>query len=79
MKDSVWNLLLKYHGALHRHIQTEMDFMDISSLGEAYQYAAKIEQNFKHQKKREFGSANPQKHGKGMPNPQNIQPQYNHS
>jgi len=37
-----------------------MDFLDISSLGAAYQYAVKIEQKFKHQNKREFGSANPQ-------------------
>jgi hypothetical protein len=27
-----WYLVLKYHGALHRYIQTEMDFLDISSL-----------------------------------------------
>jgi hypothetical protein len=37
-----------------------MDFMDISSLGAAYQYAVKIEQKFKHQNKQEFGFANPQ-------------------
>ena len=37
-----------------------MDFLDISSLGAAYRYAVKIEQKFKHQNKREFGSANPQ-------------------
>ena len=46
-----------------------MDFVDISSLGMAYRYAAKIEQKFK-QKKRDFGSAN-QKQGKGAPKPQN--------
>jgi hypothetical protein len=39
-----------------------MEFLNISSLGVAYRYAAKIEQKFK-QKKRDFGSAN-QKHGK---------------
>jgi hypothetical protein len=60
IKDSERNLVLKYRGALHRYIQTEMDFLDISSLGAAYQYALKIEQKFKHQNKREFGSANPQ-------------------
>ena len=46
-----------------------MEFLDITSLGTAYRYAAKIEQKFK-QKKRDFGSANP-KPGKGAPEPQN--------
>ena len=40
-----------------------MVFLDISLLGTAYQYVAKIEHKFK-QKKREFGFAN-QKKGKG--------------
>ena len=48
IKDSEWHLVLKYWGALHRYIQTEMDFLDISSLSAAYRYAAKIEHNFKH-------------------------------
>jgi hypothetical protein len=60
IKDSERHLVLKYHGALHRYIQTEMDFLDISSLGVAYRYVVKIEHKFKHQNKREFGSANPQ-------------------
>jgi hypothetical protein len=60
IKDSKRHLVLKYRGALHRNIQTEMDFLHISSLGVAYQYVVKIEQKFKHQKKWEFGSANPQ-------------------
>jgi hypothetical protein len=34
-------------GALHRYIQTEMEFLDISSLGTAYRYAIKIEQKLK--------------------------------
>jgi hypothetical protein len=59
IKDSKRHLVLKYHGALHRYIQNEMDFLDISSLGVAYRYAIKIEQKFKHQNKWEFGSANP--------------------
>ena len=46
-----------------------MEFLDISSLGTAYRYAAKIKQKFK-QKKRDFGSAN-KKQGKGAPKPQN--------
>ena len=44
-----------------------MEFLDISSLGTAYWYAAKIEQKFK-KKKRYFGSMN-QKQGKGAPKP----------
>jgi hypothetical protein len=72
IKDSERNLVLKYHGALHRYIQTEMDFLDISSLDAAYRYAVKIEQKFKHKNKWEFGSANPQqpKHEKDVPNKQ---------
>jgi hypothetical protein len=55
IKDSERHLVLKYRGALHRYIQTEMDFLDISSLGAAYRYVVKIEQKFKHQNKWEFG------------------------
>ena len=69
IKDSEKNLVLKYHGCLHRYIQDEMEFLDISSLGTTYRYAVKIEKNFK-QKKRDFCSANP-KQGKGAPKPQN--------
>jgi hypothetical protein len=49
-----------------------MDFLKISSLGDAYRYAIKIEQKFRHKNKWEFGSANPQqpKHGKDSPNQQ---------
>jgi hypothetical protein len=64
--------VLKYRSCLHRYIQEEMEFLDISSLGVAYRYAANIEQKFK-QKKRDFGSAN-QKHGKGTPKQQNKGP-----
>jgi hypothetical protein len=35
------NLVLKYCGGLHRYIQAEMEFLDISSLGAAYRYAVK--------------------------------------
>jgi hypothetical protein len=74
-------MVLNYHGALHTYIQTEMDFLDISSLGVAYRYAIKIEQTFKQDNKREFGSANPQqpKYGKSIPNSHNSQPQDNQS
>jgi hypothetical protein len=56
--------------ALHRYIQTEMDFLDISSLGDAYRYVVKIEKKFRHQNKWELGSANPQqpKYDKDDPN-----------
>ena len=63
------HLVLKYRSCMHRYIQEEIEFLDISSLGTAYRYATKIEQKFK-QKKRDFGSAN-QKQGKGDPKPQN--------
>ena len=63
------HLVLKYHSCLHRYIQEDMEFLDISSLCTAYQYANKIEQKFK-QNKRDFGSAN-QKKGKGAPKLQN--------
>jgi hypothetical protein len=72
IKDSERHLVLKYRGALHRYIQTEMDFLDISSLGAASQYVVKIEYKFKHQNKWEFGSANLQqpKYDKDNPNKQ---------
>jgi hypothetical protein len=54
IKDSERHLVLKYHGALQRYIQTEMDFLDISSLGVTYRYVVKIKQKFKHQNKQGF-------------------------
>jgi hypothetical protein len=70
IKDSERHLVRKYRGDLHRYIQTEMGFMDISSLGATYRYDVKIEQKFKHQNKQEFGSANLQqpKYDKDGPN-----------
>ena len=47
IKDLEKHLVLNYHGCLHRYIQEEMEFLDISSLGLAYQYVANIEQKFK--------------------------------
>jgi hypothetical protein len=47
IKDSKQHLVLKYCGALHRYIQTEMEFLEISSLGKAYRYAIKIKQKIK--------------------------------
>ena len=35
IKDFEKHLVLKYHNCLHRYIQDEMDFLDISSLGMA--------------------------------------------
>jgi hypothetical protein len=64
--------VLKYNGALHRYIRTEMEFLDISSLGATYRYVIKIEQKVK-QKTQKFGPGNPsqQKPRNGCPNPQN--------
>ena len=36
IKDLEKHLVLKYHNFLHRYIQEEMEFLDISSLGAAY-------------------------------------------
>jgi hypothetical protein len=58
IKDSERHLMLKYRGALHRYIYTEMKFLDISSLGVAYGYAVKIEKKLK-QNMRQFGPGNP--------------------
>jgi hypothetical protein len=41
------HLVLKYRDCLHQYIQTEMEFLDIISLGMAYIYAVKVEQKFK--------------------------------
>jgi hypothetical protein len=40
-------MVLKYHGDLHRYIHTEMEFLEISSLGMTYRYAIKIEEKLK--------------------------------
>jgi hypothetical protein len=72
IKDYERHLVIKYRGALHRYIQTEMEFLYISSLGVAYRYAVKIEQKLK-QKMRQFRPGNPshQNLGNSSPNPQN--------
>jgi len=51
-------MVLKYHGDIHRSIQIEIEFMEISSLGVAYRYVVKIEYKFKQQNKWELGFAN---------------------
>ena len=43
IKDSKKHLVLKYCSYFHKYIQEEMELLDISSLGKAYQYAMKIE------------------------------------
>ena len=43
IKDFEQHLILKYRSGIHWYIQTEMEFLDISSLGFTYQYVAKIE------------------------------------
>jgi hypothetical protein len=60
IEDSERNLVLKYRGALHKCIQTKMDFLDILSLCVSYRYVVKIEKKFKHQNKKEFRSENTQ-------------------
>jgi hypothetical protein len=47
IKYSEQHLVLKYHGVLHRYIQAEIEFLDISSLGATYRDAIKIEQKLK--------------------------------
>jgi hypothetical protein len=37
------HMVLKYYVCLHRYIQTEMELVDIASLGMTYRYAVKIE------------------------------------
>jgi hypothetical protein len=54
IKYSERHLVLKYRGALHRYIQTEMDFLNMSSLGASNRYAIKIEQKFRDQNKWEL-------------------------
>lgn len=58
IKGSELHLVLKYHSYLHKYIEDEMEFLDISSLGTSHWYAIKIEQKFK-QKKWDFWSMNP--------------------
>jgi hypothetical protein len=68
IKYSESHLVLKYSGCFHRYIQTEMEFVDIASLGTTYRYIVKIKQKFK-KKPREFGSANPSQLKQGKCNP----------
>jgi hypothetical protein len=51
IKDFERHLVLKYRSGLHRYIQIEMDFLEISSLGVSYRYAVKIEHKFNQQSK----------------------------
>jgi hypothetical protein len=77
IKDSERHLVLKYCGALHRYIQNEMIFLDISLVSVAYRYVVKIEKKFRHQNKREFGSPHPEqpKYEKDDPNKQHPENQ----
>ena len=70
IRDFEWHIVIKYHGFLHKYIQTEMEFLDISSLGSAYKYAVKIEQKIKQRSKKEFQfvDESQQKVSKGSPN-----------
>jgi hypothetical protein len=60
IKEYEWHLVLNYREALHRYIQIEMDFLNISSLEVAYRYVVKIKQKFRHQIKQEFVYVHPQ-------------------
>ena len=73
IRDFEQNLVLEYHGCLHKYIETEMEFLNISSLGAAYRYVVKIEQTIKKRNTCDFGSVNalPQKVGKVIPNIEN--------
>jgi hypothetical protein len=68
IKYSERHMVLKYCDSLHRYIQDEMEFMEISSLGVDYRYVVKIEQKLK-QKTQKFGPGSPsqQNPGKGSP------------
>ena len=50
IKDLEKHLVLKYHSCLHKYIQEEMEFLNVSLLGTTYQYAAKIEHKFEQKK-----------------------------
>lgn len=63
IKDSEEHLVLKYCDYLHKYIQEEIEFLNISLLNTTYQYAVKVEQKFK-QKKWDFEFVN-LKQGKG--------------
>ena len=65
IKNSEQNMIINYQGCLHKYIQDEMEFLDISSLGVTYRYAIKIEQKLK-QKKQDIGFSI-LKQGKGTP------------
>jgi hypothetical protein len=43
IKDFKQHIVMKYRGDLHRYIQNEMDFLNISLLGVAYRYVFKTE------------------------------------
>ena len=59
IKDSEWHLILKYRSGLHWYIQTEMEFLDVYSLGSSYRYVVKIEEKFRQKNNQDFGHANP--------------------
>jgi hypothetical protein len=43
INDFEHHLVLKYYNCFHRYIQTEMEFLYITSFGTTYRYAVKIE------------------------------------
>ena len=70
LKDSEQHLILKYRSGLHWYIQTDMEFLKISSLGYSYWYAIKIEEKFRPKNKQDSEPTNPpQEKGKGNHGP----------
>ena len=76
IKEYQKHLVLKDHSFLHKYVQTQMRFLDISSLGSIYQYVFKIKHKLKKRNKWEFGSENAsqQKMRKVKPSPQTKGP-----
>jgi hypothetical protein len=71
IKYSKRNIMLKYRGGLHRYIQFEMEFLDISSLGVAYRYAVKSSRRL-NKRHDNFGLGTPQKKSKESEAPTHI-------
>jgi hypothetical protein len=59
IKDSKWHFVLKYSSGLHKYIQIDMEFLEISSLGASYWYVVKIEKKLKKNNKWYFISTKP--------------------
>jgi hypothetical protein len=65
------DMVLKYCGGLHRYIQFEMEFLDISSLGVAYRYAVKSSRRL-NKRHDNFGLGTPHNKSKESEAPNHI-------